>query len=120
MYIRQLKTRQCHSLLELFPEAAFQLASTQLISISEKTEDKEMYDAREKAIRDHEWAIHVARDEGIKEGEIKGKIETIRLLQKLLGLSPSRDSEFVGKSLEELQAITTELQKKFQNRNRNQ
>ncbi len=36
-------------LLKLFPEQAFQLASTQLLEISEQTEDKAMYDAREKS-----------------------------------------------------------------------
>jgi predicted transposase/invertase (TIGR01784 family) len=107
-------------LLELFPEAAFQLASTQLISISEKTEDKEMYDAREKAIRDHEWAIHVARDEGKIEGKIEGEIKTIRILQNLLGLPVTNEKDLAQHPLIELQAMTSDLQKKFQNRNHSQ
>jgi len=107
-------------LMELFPEAAFQLASTQLIQISEETEDKKMYDAREKAIRDQEWAVIVARDEGKTagtiEGEIKGEIKTIRILQNLLELPVTNITDLSDRTLEELQAITTDLQKKLQNR----
>jgi predicted transposase/invertase (TIGR01784 family) len=111
-------------LFELFPEAAFQLASTQLIAISEESEDKKMYDAREKAIRDHEWAVTVARDEGKVEGKIEGKIEgeikTIRILQNLLGLPATNETDLAECSLAELQAITTDLQRKFKNRNHSQ
>ncbi|MBL8892312.1 MAG: hypothetical protein JNL67_20220, partial [Planctomycetaceae bacterium] len=103
-------------LMELFPDVAFQLASTQLIKISEETEDKKMYDAREKAIRDQEWAVIVARDEGKNEGKIEGKIETIRILQNLLELPVTNIADLSDRTLEELQAITTDLQKKLQNR----
>ncbi len=34
-----------------------------------------MYDAREKAIRDHQWALNAAHREGFHEGESKGKME---------------------------------------------
>ena len=54
-------------------------ATQTIVTTAEVTEDKTMYDAREKAIRDYQWAMNSARDEGeIKgkiEGEIKGKIE---------------------------------------------
>ena len=40
-------------LLRLFPQAAFQQATRTITQIAQKTEDKAMYDAREKAIRDY-------------------------------------------------------------------
>ncbi len=103
-------------LMELFPEAAFQVASTQLIKISEETEDKQMYDAREKAIRDQEWAVIVARDEGKIEGKIEGEIKTIRILQNVLDIPGTNITDLAHRTLEELQAITTDLQRKLQNR----
>lgn len=107
-------------LLELFPERPFQIACTQLIEISEKTEDRAMYDAKEKAIRDQQWAIDIARDDGIKEGinegKIAGEIKTIRILEDLLGLAASDQSDLLGKSLEQLQAITSDLQSQIQKR----
>lgn len=131
-------------LLELFPEKPFQIASLQLIEISRKTEDRAMHNSREKAIRDYQWTIHVARDEGIQEGikqgikegiregikegeikgeakgELKGAIKTIQILENLLGLSLSSESELAGKSLQQLQAITSDLQSKIHNRTHGQ
>ena len=49
------------TLMKLLPEQAFQIATQTLNRISEITEDKQMYDAREKAIRDRQWAINASR-----------------------------------------------------------
>jgi hypothetical protein len=54
---------EAQRLMELSPEEEIRRASQTLITISEITEDKTMYDAREKAIRDQQWAINVARDD---------------------------------------------------------
>jgi flagellar biosynthesis/type III secretory pathway protein FliH len=60
------------------PGIAFETAISTIEIISAKTEDKQMYDQREKAQRDYEWAISVAREEGREEGEqiglAKGKL----------------------------------------------
>ena len=40
--------------------------------IASKTEDKQMYDQREKALRDYEWALSGALGEGREEGKIEG------------------------------------------------
>ena len=60
-------------LLKLFPQPAIQQATKSITKIAQKTEDKAMYDAREKANRDRRWAMSAARREGEIEGEIKGK-----------------------------------------------
>ena len=59
-------------LLRLFPEAAFQQATRTITQIAQKTEDKAMYDAREKAIRDYQSAINSAHHEG---RQVKGRQE---------------------------------------------
>jgi hypothetical protein len=56
-----------------FPQPAIQQATKSITKIAQKTEDKAMYDAREKANRDRRWAMSAARREGEIEGEIKGK-----------------------------------------------
>jgi predicted transposase/invertase (TIGR01784 family) len=107
-------------LRELFPEAAFQIATDSLVEIHEKTEDKAMYDAREKAQRDYQWALNSSeargRIEGKIEGRIEGKVELIRTLQSILRISQTPATELSKKSLDELQKLTEDLQSQIQNR----
>lgn len=75
-----------------------------------------MYDAREKAIRDQQWALNASFREGAIEGEIKGEIRLIQTLQEILAVAIFEPSDLEGKSLEELQAITVELRTRIANR----
>ena len=79
-----------------------------------------MYDTREKAIRDQQWILNAARREGLEEGEIKGReegeIKLIQTLQEILGGPVSNAVVFLGRSLEQLRAMTEELRKKIQRR----
>ena len=47
-------------LLELLPQPAIRQATETLARIAQITEDKAMYDARERAIQDREWEIDAA------------------------------------------------------------
>jgi len=99
------------TLARLFPQPEFQKATDSIDRIAKKTEDKTMYDTREKAIRDQQWILNAARREGREEGREEGELfGRIRLLQKLLGLSQSTDEELITKSSAELDAMATELQ----------
>jgi predicted transposase/invertase (TIGR01784 family) len=73
---------QDHSAEELralLPGEAFCRAIDILEMIASKTEDKQMYDQREKALRDYEWALSGAmnegREEGLQEGREQGREE---------------------------------------------
>ena len=96
----------------LFSQPEFQKATDSIDRIAKKTEDKAMYDTREKAIRDQQWILNAARREGREEGEIK----LIQTLQEILGGPVSDAAVFQGRSLEQLRAMTEELRKKFQRR----
>ena len=112
----------------LFPQPEFQKATDSIDRIAKKTEDKAMYDTREKAIRDQQWILNAARREGLEagrvegreEGEIKGRkegeIKLIQTLQEILGGPVSDAAVFHGRSLEQLRAMTEELRKKIQRR----
>jgi hypothetical protein len=114
--------------MSLFPEAEFQQATQTLVTIKEITEDKQMYDATEKARRDRQWALNAKLAEGeLKgkiEGELKGKIEgkiegeikLIRTLEGLIGRVPTEESQLKTKQLEELEQIVTELQSRLRSR----
>ena len=108
------------ALLKLFPESAIQLATQTITRISKITEDKTMYDAREKAIRDQQWALNAAHREGVLEGEAKGKLEgeikLIRTLEGIVGLPLTAEADLQKQSLEELQKLTVVLQDKARNR----
>ena len=88
--------------------------------IAEITEDKTMYDAREQAMRNRQWAMNQAHREGLIEGEIKGKIEgkieLIRTLEGILGLPLSDVGELQKLDLDELQKRTVALQDRARNR----
>jgi predicted transposase YdaD len=108
----------------LFSQPEFQKATDSIDRIAKKTEDKAMYDTREKAIRDQQWILNAARregrEEGREEGEIKGReegeIKLIQTLQEILGSPVSDPAVFQGRSLEQLRAMTEELRKKIQRR----
>ena len=75
-----------------------------------------MYDTREKAIRDRQWALNASREEGEIRGEIKGEIKLIRTLQEILGEPIREESSFQGQSFDRLQLITVQLRNKIQGR----
>jgi predicted transposase/invertase (TIGR01784 family) len=61
-------------LTRLLPGLEFETAINTIQIISEEeTEDKQMYDQREKAQRDYEWALSGAREEGREEGRTEKK-----------------------------------------------
>ena len=69
-WLRHAADYDAETLLKAFPQPAIRRASESLIRISQITEDKAMYDARERAIRDRQWELNAARS----EGEMKDKI----------------------------------------------
>ena len=103
------------------PDQEFQQAITTIESIASKTEDRIMYDQREKAQRDYRWAMDGARDEGIKigteqgleRGSLTGKIQ---LLQQLLNQEPASTASLLERSLEELAALLSDLQQQLRSR----
>ena len=127
-------------LLKLFPQEAIRQATLTIAQIAQITEDKAMYDSREKAIRDRQWELNASRKEGLLEGEIKGEIKgkiegkiegklegkiegkiegeikTIRVLQEILQIPLGTESDFEGKSLEDLQNLTADLQEQIRRR----
>ncbi len=111
---------EANELLKLFPQTAIQQATQTITQIAQITEDKAMYDAREKAIRDQQWALNASFREGEAkgnmEGEIKGEIKLIRTLQDLLGLPQSADDELRSMGISDLQKMTLDLQNKLRNR----
>jgi predicted transposase/invertase (TIGR01784 family) len=104
------------ALLKLFPEAAMQLATQTITKIAEITEDKTMYDAREKAMRDRQWALNQAHIEGHIEGQMEGEIRLIRALEGILGLELSDIDVLQKLGLESLQKLTSTLQNQARNR----
>ncbi|MEZ6090824.1 MAG: hypothetical protein R3C05_22945 [Pirellulaceae bacterium] len=113
--------------------------------ISERTEDKQMYDQREKAQRDYEWALSGAKEEGERLGLEKGErlglekgerlglekgerlglekglekgglAGKIQLLQELLGETQSSITELRSLTSETLSARLAELQQQLRDR----
>jgi hypothetical protein len=108
-------------LQELLPGLEFFRATGELNAIREITEEKQMYDAREKASLDIQSnlidARQEGRQEGIRIGEQRGKLEaSIQIYEGLLGDSPTSESDLKDLSMEELESKVTLLQKRLRDR----
>ena len=124
-------------LRELFPEEAFQLVISSVETIHLKTEYREMYETREKTLRDYDWKINTARDEGIvkgrEEGREEGRVEgrevgreegrevgkligIIRTCQMILSVPQSSEESLRGKTVSELQSLADGLQSTLRKR----
>lgn len=109
------------TLKRMLPDLEFQTAIRTIEVISAKSEDKQMYDQREKAQRDYEWALSGAREEGREEGKRLGRElgslgGKIQVYQELLGEKPSTDAELEILSNEQLAAWLSELQQRLRSR----
>ena len=103
----------------------FLQATRELSAIQEITEEKAMYDSREKAVLDIESNLIDAREEGIERGIEKGiergktlgeLLGKIRLLQELLGEEVSRKEELEIQPPELLTSKIEALQAKLTKR----
>jgi hypothetical protein len=96
----------------------FLQATSELSGIQAITEEKEMYDSREKALLDYESNLIDARQEGRQEGELIGmEIGRIQLLQELLELPLQNRKELAAMPLEEIVGLRKTLQSKLRDRN---
>jgi len=105
----------------LLPGLPFLHATHELNEIREVTEEKHMYDSREKAALDLQSGLIDAKEEGREEGLEeglekgreegleKGEIKLIRTLQEILGEPVSAESDLANHELEQLQSIAAEL-----------
>jgi len=115
---------EADALLKLLPQQPIRQATQTIASIAQVTEDKTMYDAREKAIRDYQWAMNSARREGLNEGKIQGeikgeikvRIETIQMLQGLGCVPVSAEQDLRMLTLGQLQSLTSDLREKLRSR----
>ncbi|MDZ4847828.1 MAG: Rpn family recombination-promoting nuclease/putative transposase [Pirellulaceae bacterium] len=135
--LRHAHEYDADQLRRLFPEIAFQQAIQSIENIALKTEDKLMYDTREKAVRDYQWLINGARNEGREEGREEGieqgieqgiqqgreegmekgaLIGTIRTCQAILGLAEANIDDLRSKSPEELESMAIQLQSALRGR----
>jgi predicted transposase/invertase (TIGR01784 family) len=121
-WIKNADDHTPEELSEMLPGLAFLRATSELQAIQEKTEEKEMYDSREKALMDYEANLIDARKEerekaealGIEKGEANGMVKgRIQLLQELLELPISTKEELDVLPLEQLTAMMNLLRAKL-------
>ncbi|MEM6981082.1 MAG: hypothetical protein AAF539_15585 [Planctomycetota bacterium] len=97
--------------------------------ISAKTEDKQMYDQREKAQRDYEWALSGAKEEGIEQGREEGLeqgreeglatgelIGKVQMLEQLLGEPLTSKSDLLSLGIDFLGSRVNELRERLRQR----
>lgn len=125
------------TLRRLLPGLEFEKAISTIETISAKTKDKQMYDQREKAQRDYEWAISGAREQGREEGREQGREEgreegreqgreqgiehgmivgQIQTLHELLGDTPTATAKLTELSPDALKAQLSALQQRLRDR----
>ncbi len=120
-WIKNSSEHTVEELRELLPGLGFLRATVELNAIREITEEKQMYDAREKASLDIQSNLMDARQEGIQigeqRGEQRGKLKaSIQIYEGLLGETVSSDSELNDQSLEAMEATIAQLQRRLRDR----
>ena len=128
-WIKNSSEHTVDELRELLPGLEFLRATGELDAIREITEEKQMYDAREKASLDIQSNLIDARQEGRQEGRREGRQEgieigeqrgklkaSVQIYEGLLGESVTSDSELNSQTIESLEAMVTQLQKRLRNR----
>jgi predicted transposase/invertase (TIGR01784 family) len=120
-WIKNSSEHTVEELQELLPGLEFLRATGELNAIREITEEKQMYDAREKASLDIQSnlidARQEGRQEGIRIGEQRGELKaSIQIYEGLLGDSPTSEIELKDLSMEELESRVTHLQKRLRDR----
>ena len=129
--MRNADKHTAEELQSLLPDVALRRATEELSEIKQITEEKEMYDSREKAIRDQQSHLIESLSKGRKQGLRKGlkrglekgrkegreegarvgiEIGFIQSLQEILGLEVTTLQELTQKSLPELIALKQSLQ----------
>ena len=124
-WIKNAGEHTIEELRELLPALEFLRATGELNAIREITEEKQMYDAREKASLDIQSNLMDAKQEGRQEGieigeqrdEQRGKVTgSVQAYEGLLGGPISPDEALSKKSIEDLAAMMTQLQKRLRDR----
>ncbi len=128
-WIKNSSEHTVEELQELLTGLEFLRATGELNAIREITEEKQMYDAREKASLDTQSNLIDARQEGRKEGrqegieigeqrgEQRGKLKaSIQIYEGLLGDSVTSESILSSRSIEELESMAAHLQKRLRDR----
>jgi len=120
-WIKNAGEHTVEELRELLPGLEFLRATGELNAIGEITEEKQMYDAREKASLDIQSNLMDARQEGIEIGEQRGEqrgklMGSVQVYEGLLGASLSSDDDLSKRSIQELASMMTLLQKRLRDR----
>ena len=123
LWFQRAEELDAAQLRELLPGAPYQKAIGILEMISRTPSQRDVYEARQKAIRDAAWKLHEARKEGLAEGREVGLAEgreegvrlgQIQLLQQLLNEPLSSASDLEGLTLTELDERISALQSRLQ------
>lgn len=78
-----------------------------LEQLSADHEVRRLVEVREKALREKNWLLHAARQEGLEEGEVIGKI---LMLQRVLHRASATREELIQRSHTELEALLASLE----------
>jgi predicted transposase/invertase (TIGR01784 family) len=121
-WIKNASNHTVEELRELLPGLEFLRATGELNAIREITEEKQKYDAREKASLDIQSNLIDAKQEGLREGLREGRqageaIGRVKTYQELLGDRVAPDEELSQMSTEQLVATIANLQTRLRKRN---
>ena len=102
----------------MLPGQEFLRATRELNATREITQEKQMYDAREKASLDMQSNLIDARQERRQEGRHEGEaIGRVKTYQELLGDRVASDEELTQMTFEQLSSTIAELQTRLRKRN---
>lgn len=125
-YFLQNAEKLTHAEVEqMFPDREFTEAAGVLEMISQTPEQQRQYDARLKFQLDEAARLEFAREQALREGEEKGRVEgrregkllgRIAILQELLGVEEPTSTELSSYNEDQLSELAEQLQGQLRNR----
>ena len=119
-FLRNAERMEASELARQLVEPEFTEAIGVLEMISRSPEERDFYEARQKFLHDEQARLMAARIEGREEGREEGRvltlIDTIQMLEDLLGEKPTDSSSLNSESPESLLRRVTGLQQRLRDR----
>lgn len=114
--LRTAMNSKSDELLKQLPDPVFEEAVGVLQMIQRSTDERRLYQARLKAKRDAASNVDAAVTEAVENERIKAEKNMVRMLQEILKLPVSSDSDLANETLEDLKGKLAALRKRVLDR----
>jgi hypothetical protein len=109
-FLRHAEELDATALPASLAEPEFQRAMEELTMVVKNDREKQLYEARERQIRDEQARWQYATEDGLQRGELMGRI---KLAERLLGMAVTASVDLKARNAEELRQLAEALEQQL-------